>query len=72
MVKELLALAIPVAGLLEEKEKNKYVDELLKIERELADEELKTRPDDGRIAYLHGDLMRITRLLANAIKSKKA
>ena len=64
-------LATKVAGLLEEKEKNKYIDEILSIKKAVADEELKNNPDDGRISKLYGDLVRITNVLTNSAFAKK-
>lgn len=72
MWESLIALAIPVANIIDKKEGTKHLDKLYAIKKEIADEELKLRPDDGRIAYLYGDLMRLTELLANSLVSKKA
>lgn len=70
LVDSLIQLAIPVAGLLKEKEANKYRDELLSIQKELHDEELKPIPDDGRISYLHIELVRITTVLRDTAFAK--
>lgn len=72
LLNSLIKLAIPVAGLLEEKEKNKYVDKYLELQKEIANEELKDNPDDGRISYLFGELVRLTDVLTNTAFSKKA
>lgn len=64
-------LATKVAGLLEEKEKNKYIDEILSIKKAVANEELKDNPDDGFISKCHGDLVRITNVLTNTAFAKK-
>lgn len=66
----LIQLAIPVASLLDKREGTKYQDKILGIQKELQDEELKTTPDDGRISYLHLELVRLTGVLANTIKPK--
>lgn len=64
-------LATKVAGLLEEKEKNKFIDEILEIKKAIDDEEIKENPDDGRITKLHNDLVRISNVLTNTAFSKK-
>jgi hypothetical protein len=66
----LIQLAIPVANLLDKREGTKYQDKILSIEKELQNEELKNTPDDGRIGYLHLELMRLTGVLANTLKPK--
>ena len=71
MFQALIMLATKVAGLLEEKEKNKYIDEILSIKKAMANEELKDNPDDGHISKLHGDIVRITNVLTNTAFSKK-
>lgn len=71
MWQSLIALAIPVASIIDEKEGTKHLEKLYSLKKEIADEELKLRPDDGRIAYLHSDLMRLTELLTNSLVSKK-
>lgn len=71
MFQALVMLATKVAGLLEEKEKNKYIDEILKIQKAIADEELENTPDDGRITKLHNDLVRISNVLTNTAFAKK-
>ena len=71
MFQALLMLATKVAGLLEEKEKNKFIDEILEIKKAIDDEELKENPDDGRISKFHNDLVRITNVLTNTAFSKK-
>lgn len=71
MFEALIKLAIPIASIYDKKQDTKYVDRILKIKKELHDEELKQKPDDGRISYLHIELMRITDILANAVVTKK-
>lgn len=71
MFQALVMLATKVAGLLEEKEKNKFIDEILSIKKAIADEELKNIPDDGRISKLHNDLVRISNVLTNTAFAKK-
>lgn len=71
MIDALIKLAIPLANIYDKKESTKYADKILDIKKELHDEELKTQPDDGRISYLHLELMRISDVLANAVISKK-
>lgn len=72
MFQALVMLATKVAGLLEEKEKNKYIDQILKIQKAIADEELENTPDDGRITKLYNDLVRISNVLTNTAFAKKA
>lgn len=71
MLESLLKLAIPIANIYDKKQSTKYADKILEIKKELHDEELKDQPDDGRISYLHIELMRISDVLANAVISKK-
>ena len=71
MFQALLMLATKVAGLLEEKEKNKFIDEILEIKKAIDDEEIKENPDDGRITKLHNDIVRISNVLTNTAFSKK-
>lgn len=71
MIEALIRLLTPIASLLDEKNKTKYLDEILKLKKEIADEELNQTPDDGRISYLHFELMRLSDVFANALKSEK-
>ena len=64
-------LATKVAGLLEEKEKNKYIDEILSIKKAIDDEEINDNPDDGHISKLHNDLVRISNVLTNTAFTEK-
>lgn len=70
MFQALIMLATKVAGLLEEKEKNKFIDEILEIKKAIADEELKDNPDDGRITEFYNDLVRISNVLTNTAFTK--
>ena len=67
----LIELATKIASVVDQKEKTKYADRILEIKKELADEELKTIPDDGRISYLHNELMRIYNVLGNSVSPKQ-
>ena len=67
MIEALILLATKVAGIVDQKQKTKYLDELLDIHKELQNEELKNSPDDGRISFLHMRLMRLTAVLGDSI-----
>lgn len=71
MLESLIKLAIPIANIFDKKQSTKYADRILEIKKELHDEELKEKPDDGRISYLCIELMRISDVLTNAVISKK-
>lgn len=70
MISALIKLATSVASIIDQKQKTKYLDELLEIHKEIQDEELKENCDDGRISYLHQRLMRLTNVLGDSIVPK--
>ena len=70
MLESLIMLASKVASIVDQKEKTKYLDELLSIHKELQNEEIKNTPDDGRISFLHQRLMRLTTVLGDSIVPK--
>lgn len=72
MIEALIKLATSVASIIDQKQKTKYLDELLEIYKEIQDEELKENSDLGRIGYLHQRLMRLTNVLGDSIIPKNS
>lgn len=70
MIEALIQLATKVASVIDQKEKTKYLDEILEIHKELQYEEIKNIPDDGRITFLHQRLMRLSIVLGDSIVPK--
>lgn len=67
MIKEVFALAVPVARIIDRQQGTKYLREILKLEQDILNEENQSRPDDARLHRLYVELSTIVRVMGSKV-----
>lgn len=67
-----MEIAAPVARYLDRKNGRKYLEKVLKLEKDIDDEEHQTCPDDRRLHGLYSDLSKILRIMGSEVDRETA
>ena len=74
MIKELISLAIPIARLLDRKNKTKFAEKIIELERKIDDEENQDfdNIDDGLLYSYRVELLRISKVIQDQLKKENS